>query len=225
MGGIVLFCFFLSPLSPWEWVDNFLLFIHTHTHHFSTFPFEKVNICFFLIQLPFPLEWVHNLYFTPNQLLFWNCIITFFWPPLISFLYKMVERFLCPHIFTPITLSMKSEIKHVNLCKLKMFSSNFHDFLSSLSSPSYASEIHKWHFSFGWKKWIFQVLFSHAQKNENLPQKKSLIEVHLMIGPLIQVVWSRHTIAIVPCYHSSPLHWFVLECQVPTSLTHPWGDI
>jgi len=40
----------------------------------------------------------------------------FFWPPLISFLYKI---FLCPHIFTPITLSMKSEIKRVNLCVLK----------------------------------------------------------------------------------------------------------
>jgi hypothetical protein len=26
-----------------------------------------VNICFFLIQLPFPLEWVHHLYLTPKS--------------------------------------------------------------------------------------------------------------------------------------------------------------
>lgn len=148
-----------------------------------------------------------------------------FGPPLISFLHNMVARFLCPHIFTPITLSMKSEIKRVDLCVIKMFSSNFDDFLSSVSSPSYTSDIYKWHLSFGWKNVHFQVLSSHAQKNENLPQKKSLIEVHLMIGPLTQVVGSHHTIAIVPCNHSSPLHWSVLECQVPTSLIHPWGDI
>jgi hypothetical protein len=48
-------------------------------------------------------------------------------------------------------------------------------------------------------------------------KKKSLIEVHLMIGPLTQVVGLHHTIAIVPSDHSSPLHWSVLECQVPTS--------
>ncbi len=42
-------------------------FSSTHTHPFSTFPFEKVNICFFLIQLPFPLEWVHHLYLTPKS--------------------------------------------------------------------------------------------------------------------------------------------------------------
>jgi hypothetical protein len=41
-----------------------------HTKPFFTFPFEKVNIFFSLIQLPFPLEWVHNLYFTPNEHLF-----------------------------------------------------------------------------------------------------------------------------------------------------------
>ncbi len=95
-----------------------------------------------------------------------------FGPPLISFLHNMVARFLCPHIFTPITLSMKSEIKRVDLCVLKMFSSNFDDFLSSVSSPSYTSDIHKWHLSFGWKNIFFQVLFSHVQNNENLPQKK-----------------------------------------------------
>ncbi len=49
-----------------------------HTHPFSTFPFEKVNICFCLIKVPFPLEWVLNLYFTPNEHLFWNCMISFF---------------------------------------------------------------------------------------------------------------------------------------------------
>jgi hypothetical protein len=198
-----------------------------HTHPFSTFPFEKVNIFFFcLVQLSFPLEWVHNLYFTRNLSLFWNCMIPFcFGPPLISFLYKMVERFLCPHIFTPITLFMKREIKRVDLCVLKMFSSNFDDFLSSVSSPSYTSDIHKWHLSFSWKNIFFQVLFSHVHKNENLSQKKSLIEVHLMIGPLTQVVGLHHTIVIVPCDHSSLLHWSVLKCQVPTSLTHPWGDI
>ncbi len=46
---VKLCCFVFSfHLSPWEWVDNFLLFLHTHTHThpFSTFPFEKVNICF-----------------------------------------------------------------------------------------------------------------------------------------------------------------------------------
>jgi hypothetical protein len=87
----------------------------------------------------------------------------------------MVERFVSPHIFTPITLSMKSELKRVNLCVLKMFSYNFDDFLSSVSSPPYTSEIHKWYLFFGWKKKFFQVLFSCAQKNENLPQKKSLV--------------------------------------------------
>jgi hypothetical protein len=56
--------------------------------------------------------------------------------------------------------------------------------------------------------------FLMCKKMKNFPQKKSLIEVHLMICPLTQVVGLHHTIAIVPCDHSSPLHWCVLECQV-----------
>lgn len=53
----------------------------------------------------------------------------------------------------------------------KMFSSNFHDFLSSVSSPSYTSEIHKWHF-FLIDFFFFQVLFSHAQKKRKYATKE-----------------------------------------------------
>jgi hypothetical protein len=40
---------------------------------------KRWTFVFCLIQLSFPLEWGHDLYFTHNQSLFWNCMITFFW--------------------------------------------------------------------------------------------------------------------------------------------------
>ncbi len=171
MGGIVLFCFFLPPLSPWKWVDNFLLFLHTQ-NPFSPFLLKRWTFFFPSYNCPFLWNGCTICILLLMSISFEIAWYLFFWPPLISFLYKMVECFLCAHIFTPITLSMKSEIKHVNLCVLKMFSSNFHDFLSNVSSPSYTSKIHKWHFSFGWKNMFFQVFFFSCAKKWKFATKE-----------------------------------------------------
>lgn len=74
---VKLCCFVFSfHLSPWEWVDNFLLFLHTHTHtslfHLSFWKGEHLffasynypflwnggTICIFLvISLSFEIAW------------------------------------------------------------------------------------------------------------------------------------------------------------------------
>jgi hypothetical protein len=38
---------------------------------------KRWTFVFCLIQLSFPLEWGHDLYFPRNRSLFWNCMITF----------------------------------------------------------------------------------------------------------------------------------------------------